>query len=134
MIRRIARLALAAAWIAIIAIAYATLTRVDFVYSIYFKLAPLLMRPEMGTYAHFVHIVAFALHGTLFAFAYPGRILLVGCIVLGGAAVLEIAQTLTPDRHGTLIDAIEKIAGGAAGIMLVKIVRHFGTKEKPAAD
>lgn len=132
--RRITLLALAAAWIAIIAVAYATLTRVGFVYSIYFKLAPLLMRPEMGTYAHYVHIIAFALVGALFAFAYPNRILLVGCIVLGGAALLEIAQTLTPDRHGTVIDALEKIAGGAAGIMLVRIVRHFGRKVKTAAD
>jgi hypothetical protein len=132
--RQITRLVLAAAWIAIIAIAYATLTRVGFVYSIYFKLAPLLMRPQMGTYAHYVHIIAFALLGALFAFAYPNRILLVGCIVLGGAALLEIAQTLTPDRHGTLIDALEKMAGGAAGIMLVRTVRHFGAKRKTAVD
>ena len=53
--------------------------------------------------------------------AYPKRLLMVCCIVLGGAALLEIAQTLTPDRHGTLIDAVEKIVGGAVGIALVKI-------------
>jgi hypothetical protein len=123
--RRVTRLALVAAWIAIIAVAYATLTRVGFVYSIYFKLAPLLMRPEMRTYAHFAHIVAFALLGALFTFAYPKRILLVGCIVPGGAALLEIAQTLTPDRHGTWIDALEKIAGGAAGIMFVRTIQHL---------
>ena len=38
--RRITRLAMAAAWIAVIAIAYATLTHVGFVYAIYFKLSP----------------------------------------------------------------------------------------------
>lgn len=43
-------------------IAYATLTHVGFViYAIYFKLSPYLMRPEMQTYAHFEHVIAFAL-------------------------------------------------------------------------
>ena len=111
------KLITATAWVAIIVVAYATLTKVGFVYAIYFKLAPYLRQPEMQTYAHFEHIMAFALLGALFAFAYPKRLLLVCCIVLGGAVLLEIAQTLTPDRHGTLIDALEKIAGGAVGIV-----------------
>jgi len=134
MTERYTRLVLLAAWIAIIAIAYATLTRVGFVYSIYFKLSPLLMRPAMGTYAHFVHVIAFALLGALFAFAYPKRILLVGCIVLGGGLLLEVAQTLTPDRHGTLVDALEKIAGGVAGIAFVRTIQHFGGKRKINAE
>jgi hypothetical protein len=118
--RSIAKLTIGAAWIAIIAIAYATLTHVGFVYGIYFKLAPILMRPDMRMYAHFEHIIAFAVIGALFSFAYPRRILLVCCIVVGGAAVLEVLQTLTPDRHGTLVDAFEKMAGGGAGIMLAR--------------
>ena len=118
--RSIARLTIAAAWIAIIAIAYATLTHVGFVYAIYFKLAPILMRPDMRMYAHFEHIIAFAVIGALFSLAYPRRILLVCCIVVGGAAMLEVLQTFTPDRHGTLVDAFEKMAGGAAGIMLAR--------------
>ena len=79
----VTRLVTAAAWAAILVIAYATLTKVDFVYAIYFKLSPYLMRPEMQTYAHVEHIVAFAILGTLFGIAYPGRTLLVCCIVLG---------------------------------------------------
>ena len=108
----------AAAWVSIIVIAYATLTRVGFVYSIYYELSPLLMRPGMRNYAHFEHIIAYAVVGTLFGFAYPRRIILVCCIVFGGAILLEILQTLTPDRHGTLVDALEKMAGGGAGIFL----------------
>mgnify|MGYP001601310897 CR=1 FL=1 len=119
-------LALAGAWIAMLAIAYATLTRVGFVYSIYFKLAPWLMHPEMQTYAHFEHIIAFGFLGALFALAYPKRLLLICCIVFGGAALLEIAQTMTFDRHGTLIDALDKFAGGSAGILLIKTIQHFG--------
>jgi hypothetical protein len=123
--RRITRFAMAAAWIAVIAIAYATLTRVGFVYAIYFKLAPFLMRPAMQTYAHFEHVIAFAVLGALFGFAYPRRPILVCCIVFGAAAMLEILQTVTPDRHGTLIDALEKIAGGAAGIVFARTVQRL---------
>ena len=129
--RNIARLIIAAAWIAIIAIAYATLTRVGFVYAIYFKLAPILMRPDMRMYAHFEHIIAFAVIGALFSFAYPRRILLVCCIVVGGAAVLEVLQTFTPDRHGTLVDAFEKMAGGGAGIMLAQ--RNCSPRKRAAS-
>lgn len=132
--RRITRLAMAAAWIAIIAIAYATLTHVGFVYAIYFKLSPLLMRPAMQTYAHFEHVIAFALLGALFGFAYPKRTILVCCIVFGAAALLEVLQTITPDRHGTLIDALEKIAGGAAGIALARTVQTLRAKRKIGTD
>jgi hypothetical protein len=125
----ILRLVTALAWVAIIDIAYATLTKVGFVYAIYFKLAPLLMRPEMGTYAHIEHVVAFAILGTLFSFAYPRRTILVCCIVFGAAATLEIAQTLTPDRHGTLMDGLEKIAGGAVGILFARTIQHFCMKQ-----
>lgn len=110
--------AMVAAWVAVIAIAYATLTHVGFVYAIYFKLAPYLMRPAMQTYAHFEHVIAFACLGALFGFAYPKRPVLVCVIVFGTAALLEIMQTMTPDRHGTWIDALEKMASGAVGIMM----------------
>jgi VanZ family protein len=120
MSKNLSRLILAAAWASIIFIAYATLTNVGFVYSIYYKLSPFLMRPAVKTYAHFEHIIAFAIVGALFSFAYPRRTILVCCIVFGGAALLEILQTLTPDRHGTLVDALEKMAGGAAGIFAAK--------------
>ena len=123
--KNIFRLITAAAWVSIIAIAYATLAHVGFVYSIYYKLSPILMRVEMTTYAHLEHIIAFAVVGALFSFAYPRRTILVCCIVFGGAALLEILQTLTPDRHGTLVDALEKMAGGAAGIFLARSILQF---------
>ena len=115
------KFAIAAAWITVIAIAYATLTQVGFVYGIYFKLSPYLLHPAMRTYAHFEHIVAFFLLGALFALAYPRRPVLICCIVFGAALILELLQTVTPDRHGTLIDALEKLAGGAAGILIARI-------------
>ena len=130
--RHISRLVMAAAWIAVIAIAYATLTHVSFVYAIYFKLSPFLMRPAMQTYAHFEHVIAFAILGALFGFAYPRHLMLVCGIVFCAAALLEILQTMTPDRHGTLIDALEKIAGGAAGIIFARTARRiWSAKTRP---
>lgn len=131
---RIARLIAATAWIAIALIAYATLTHVGFVYAIYFKLSPFLMQPAIRTYAHFEHVIAFAVLGALFCFAYPRHLLLVCCIVLGAAALLEILQTTTPDRHGTWVDAMEKMAGGMAGILLAKATVQLSRRDRDKAE
>jgi len=120
-----------AAWISVGVVSYATLTRVDFVYAIYFKLSPLLMHPAIRNYARFEHMIAFLVVGLLFGSAYPRRGILVCCIVFGGAAALEILQTFTPDRHGTLTDALEKMTGGAAGILLARIFQ-LARSTKPA--
>jgi VanZ family protein len=119
------KLIILAAWTSIAFLSYATLTHVEFVYSIYYKLAPLLMRPEMKAYVHFEHVIAFAILGGLFTFAYPNRLIFVCLVVLVSAGALEYLQTLTPDRHGTLTDAFEKIAGGALGICAVRVVLHL---------
>ena len=79
----------------------------------------------MQTYAHFEHVIAFAILGALFGFAYPRRLILACGIVFGAAALLEILQTMTPDRLGTLIDALEKMAGGAAGILFARTARRL---------
>jgi VanZ family protein len=119
------KLIMFAAWASILAIAYATLTHVGFVYSIYYKLAPLLMRAGMRTYAHFEHVIAFAIFGALFAFAYPRRVIFVCSVVFVSAVALEFLQTLTPDRHGTLIDAFEKVVGGTLGILAAHATLWF---------
>jgi hypothetical protein len=71
------KLAIIAAWASVSVLAFATLTNVGFVYSIYYMLAPLLMWPGMRTYAHFEHVIAFAIFGALFGFAYPRRVIFV---------------------------------------------------------
>ena len=111
------RFVVISAWASIVALAFATLTHVGFVYSIYYRLSPLLMRPGMRLYAHFEHVVAFTVFGALFAFAYPRRLIFVCSIVFISAVALEYLQTMTPDRHGTLMDAFEKAIGGAIGIL-----------------
>jgi VanZ family protein len=60
---------------------------------------------------------AFALLGLLFSVSYPRRYGLVFGIVFGTAIALEFLQILIPDRHARILDAIEKLAGGGAGIL-----------------
>jgi VanZ family protein len=119
----IVKLIAAVAWASVAVIAYATLSHATFVYAIYYRLSPFLLRPQLGTYVHLEHIVAFALMGALFGLAYPRHLVVVCGLVMGAAVLLEILQTLTPDRHGTLVDALEKMAGGGLGIVLAKVVR-----------
>jgi hypothetical protein len=125
------RLAQFIAWASIALIAYATLTRVGFVYAIYFKLAPFLMHIGMRKYAAIEHFVAFAVLGALLCLAYPNRVATICCIVFGGAIALEFAQTLTPDRHGTVIDAIQKVSGGAFGISAARFATYFRHPRQP---
>jgi VanZ family protein len=42
-------------------------------------------------------------------------------VVPGSAVVLEFLQTLTPDRHGKLLDASEKVIGGFLGVFLAVV-------------
>src|SRR5664280_512308 len=110
-VRMLQKFIVIAAWVSIAMLAYATLAHVGFVYFIYFKVSPFLIHANMRTYAHFEHVIAFAFFGTLVAFAYPKRVIFVCCIIFITAVTLEYLQTLTPDRHGTLIDACEKVLG-----------------------
>jgi VanZ like protein len=124
------KLIIVAAWASVAMLAYATLTHVGFVYSIYYKLAPLLMWPAMRPYAHVEHVIAFAIFGALFSLAYPKRIIFACCVVFLSAVILECLQTLTPDRHGTPIDAFEKIVGGALGIFATRAILGFARSSR----
>jgi VanZ family protein len=124
------RLIAVAAWASLAFIAYATLTRVDFVYAIYFKLSPILEHPAVRSYALFEHFIAFAFFGAALFFAHPRRLVFVCCVVFCSAVVLEVMQTLTPDRHGTLVDALQKLAGGAFGIFISRCTYYILSDRK----
>jgi VanZ family protein len=91
-------------------------------YAIYFKLSPLVGHPSMRTFAAVEHVIAFALFGGLFSFAYPNRVVFVCAVVFVTAVMLEYLQTLTPDRHGTILDACQKIAGGWLGVLAARAI------------
>ena len=92
-----------AAWAGLCFVAYSTLS-------------PLGDRPILLYSSKLEHLAAFAILGTIFCLAYPRRTLAVLLIVLGSAALLELLQLLTPDRHARTLDALQKMAGGAAGV------------------
>src|SRR6266513_3068612 len=106
------RLACVLAWALLIFIAYVTLS-------------PIAARPAFSTSTTVEHIVAFAVLGLLFGLAYPRHLVLVLIIVLGSAVLLELAQLITPDRHARLLDAIEKMAGGASGIVAGRAILYL---------
>ena len=100
------RLVVIAAWTCLAFIAYATLSPID-------------ARPALSSSAALEHFAAFALLGALFCLAYPKYRIFVFAMVLGSAILLELAQLMTPDRHGELVDALQKIAGGSFGIFAI---------------
>ena len=112
----------AAAWLLLVFIAYATLTSIE-------------ARPELysdGFYkASFTILERFGAYGVLgllFYFAYPRQVGFVCLLVFGSAVFLEILQIFVPDRDARVVDALEKMAGGAAGMLAARaflaLARH----------
>jgi VanZ family protein len=101
-----------AAWACLVFIAYATLSSID-------------ARPELiaaGFYKAFFTVAerfgAYAVLGLLFCLAYPRHLNFVCLLVFGSAVILELLQIYVPDRDARVVDVLEKLVGGAAGILL----------------
>ena len=116
------KLIAAAAWACLIFIICATLSSID-------------KRPELigvGFYKAFFTIVerfgAYALLGLLFYLAYPRKVASVCLLVFGSAVILELLQILVPDRDARVVDAVEKMAGGAAGILAARTLLAMTVK------
>jgi hypothetical protein len=101
-----------AAWAALCFITYATLS-------------PLRDRPTLLISANLEHVAAFVVFGALLCLAYPRRTPAVLIFVLCSAALLEVLQLLTPDRHARTLDALQKIAGGAAGVFAGRAILYL---------
>ena len=84
-----------------------------------FTLSPIELRPHTPVPADLERIGAFALVGAAFAIAYPKHRLAVLILVLAFAAGLELAQHLTPGRHGRVHDVLVKAFGAALGTLAV---------------
>jgi hypothetical protein len=103
----IQRVSIIAGWLALAFIVGATLSPID--------IRPVVAGPQLERFA------AFALLGLAFGLAYPKRVLLVAAVVVASAFGLEALQLATPDRHGRLLDAFVKAAGGVCGIGISQI-------------
>jgi glycopeptide antibiotics resistance protein len=101
-----------AAWTLLAFIAYATIS-------------PIQARPTLFASPDIERLAAFVVVGALFCLAYPRHFVLVCLVVLGSAVLLEIAQQLTPDRHGRIHDAIIKTTGGALGVVVGRAMLYF---------
>jgi hypothetical protein len=102
------------AWFILLAIAIATLGPINF-------------RPVTGEPPQLERLVAYALMGAAFAFAYPRQIFVIGIGIIAVAGALELLQLVDPGRHGHFADFVAKGGGGLIGVSLVLIgrfVRH----------
>jgi hypothetical protein len=68
------------------------------------------------TYPYFERVLVFIAFAAIFASSR--------------AIILEYLQGLTPDRRGILIDASEKVIGGALGISAAPAIIHFRHRER----
>lgn len=89
-------------WLALAYVAYATLSPITE--------RPIVAGPQLE------HFAAFALLGVAFASSYQNRISLALVVVISSSFGLEALQLITPDRHGRVIDAVVKAAGGLCGL------------------
>jgi VanZ family protein len=105
---------ISAAWGALAFIAYATL-------------CPIERRPGIPASVVVEHVSAFALAGILFVLAYPRHRRAVVVFLVVAIAGLELAQSLIPDRHGRIIDVLEKFGGAGLGIIFGSLVERVSS-------
>ncbi|MGY4478130.1 VanZ family protein [Bradyrhizobium sp. USDA 3364] len=102
LISKIKTFGLVAGWLALAFIVFVTLSPIQD--------RPSFLHPQAERFA------AFAVMGLAFVLGYPRRTALILFFVVFSAFTLEAMQLLTADRHGRLLDAIVKVAGGLAGV------------------
>lgn len=85
-------------------------------------LCPPHLRPQTG-HAFDERAAAYMLLGVAAASAWPKTAWRGLVSVLAIAALLEVAQLLVPGRDAHVIDALQKMAGGAAGVGAVLAAR-----------
>lgn len=83
---------------------------------VFLTLGPVGIRAMSPIAAQYDRALAYALVGFLAVLSAPRRPWLGAILVVVMAVVLEIAQRFTPDRHGRLLDTLEKLAGATVGI------------------
>ncbi|TAI67840.1 VanZ family protein [Bradyrhizobium sp. Leo170] len=91
----------------------------------YASVSPIGARPTLPASTSLEHIAAFATVGFLFHLAYPRHVMFVWFVVIGSAALFELMQLVTIDRHARLVDAFEKMAGGSVGMFLGRAALYF---------
>jgi hypothetical protein len=89
----------------------------------YLTLGPVGVRAMSPVGATYDRAFAFAVIGSLAVLSAPRRPWLAALLVLTFAGGLEVAQRFTVDRHGHLVDVIEKLLGATIGIAVAYVIR-----------
>jgi len=98
---------------------------------VYATLARLAGRPVLVGHheAYWVVVIerfsAYGLLGFLLSFLLPGRVAMACGLLLAVAVGLELLQGLTPDRDPSLLDVLQKAAGGTVGVLLAQVILAF---------
>ena len=92
-----------------------------FLVIVYATLVPISLRPDSG-HLHAERELAYAALSTFLVIAYPTRWRSITLAICAIAFALEFWQIFIPTRDGRLLDALEKSAGGLAGVMVGLIV------------
>jgi hypothetical protein len=95
----------------------------------FWTLGPLGDRPRLGA-PEFERIAAYCLTGFLFSAGY-GRPRLMALVLCAAAVALELGQLFVPGRDAGVPDAIEKMLGAIAGVVIATALRHWAS-QRPA--
>ena len=98
-------IAVVLAWLVLVGLAAATLV-------------PIELRPHSVLSAQAERFLGFAVAGLCLALAYPRRPVLIILAIVVTVLGLELAQFLAATRHPGFRDALAKLAGGGAGLVL----------------
>ncbi|MBB3959425.1 VanZ family protein [Aureimonas phyllosphaerae] len=99
----------AAAWIALAAILFVTVS-------------PIGLRPHDVMPVDFDRALAFCSLTALFVMAYPRHSIAVGLAIVVGAIAIEWLQELSPTRHARFDDALVKACGALVGLFLGRLL------------
>jgi VanZ family protein len=96
-------------------------------------LCPIDLRPKTG-HVFLERFAAFFLLGALAAAAWPRSPRRDAAVIAAIAIALELAQRLVPTRDAHLIDALQKLSGGLAGLVLMALLLAVARSAAPRAS
>lgn len=97
---------------------------VVFAIIVYATLSPIQLRPRTG-FVGLEREAAFALLGAALMMAFPDQPWAIVAATVAIAIGLELTQRLTRDRHGKIVDAVQKTVGGMIGCALGYLISQY---------